>query len=256
MTRDASRQKPAGFTAPTDDSDLRGATLALSRARQFATGALDIRAGGSLQQLHADGADRSRTLGFASLGAGAMRRSDLRFAAASVALQGTRGTSGDALRASVPFTRAIASASLDLGSTGPASSSAVRIEGSYGVVDDAAGFERFTVGGSAPSFVDTTTVEQWIPMPVLPFGALRGRRYASYRLSLRGDALSPYLWAGASGDSLTRWMRVLGVDASITVPPLPFFRLPASAVTAGVGYSIDEPWRKKTRAYISLRYRP
>jgi hypothetical protein len=93
-------------------------------------------------------------------------------------------------------------------------------------------------------------------MPVLPYGALRGKRYASYRLSLGGDALSPYLWAGAAGDSLRRWMRVVGIDGSLAVPPLPFFRLPASAITAGVGYSIDDPWRKKTRAYFSLRYRP
>ena len=168
----------------------------------------------------------------------------------------TQCASGDALRSSLPFTRAIASVSLAIGSTSRSSSSAIRVDGSYGIVDDAAAFERFTVGGSAPSFIDTTTVDQWIPMPVLPFGALRGRRYASYRLSLTGDALSPYLWAGAAGDSLTRWMRVVGIDGSITAPPLPFFRLPASAVTAGIGYSIDEPWRKKTRAYISLRYRP
>ena len=256
MKRDASRQKPSGFTTPDDDSRLRGATLALRRAHELATGEVVLRAGGSLQQLHVGDVDRSRALGFASLGAGGMRRGETQFAAASIALHGSRGTSGDASRASVPFTRGIASASLTVGSTSRSSTSAVRIDGSYGAVGDAAGFERFTVGGSAPSFVDTTTVDQWIPMPVLPFGALRGRRYASYRVSLRGDALSPYFWAGAAGDSLTRWMRVVGVDASISVPPLPFFRLPASAVTAGVGYSIDEPWRKKTRGYISLRYRP
>lgn len=256
MSRDASRQKPSGFTTAGDESRLRGATLSLRRAHALATGQLELRAGGSLQQLRVAGVDRARTLGFASLGAEGMRRGETRYAEASLALQGTRGIGGDASRSSLAFTRAIASASLAIGSASRSSSSAVRIDGSYGIVNDAAAFERFTVGGSAPSFIDTTTVDQWIPMPVLPFGALRGRRYASYRLSLTGDALSPYLWAGAAGDSLTRWMRVIGIDGSVTAPPLPFFRLPATAVTAGVGYSIDEPWRKKTRAYISLRYRP
>ncbi|HET9002374.1 MAG TPA: hypothetical protein VFN39_00110, partial [Gemmatimonadaceae bacterium] len=174
MSRDASRQKPSGFTSAGDDSDLRGATLAIHRAHALATGQADVRAGASLQRLRVGDLDRARTLGFASLGAEGMRRGDTRFAEASLALQGTRGTSGDAMRSSLPFTRAIASASLAIGATSRSSTSAVRIDGSYGIVGDAAPFERFTVGGSAPSFIDTTTVDQWIPMPVLPFGALRG----------------------------------------------------------------------------------
>jgi len=256
MTRKSSAQRPAGFTTPDDDATLRGATLALARQREFAAGTIEARAGGSVQRLSVADRDRARSMGFASLDAEAVRRADLRFAAAALSPQGARGTSGDSARVSLPFTRAIATASVALGTTGSDGSSSLRIDGSYGVVSDAAPFERFTVGGAAPSFIDTTTVAQWIPMPALPFGILRGRRYASYRVSLGGNALSPYLWAGAAGDSLVRWMRVIGVDGSLTLPPLPFFRLPASAVTAGVGYSIDEPWKKKTRGYISLRYRP
>ena len=209
-----------------------------------------------MQQLRLGGTDRARTLGFASLGADLTRRGDARFGVLDVALQGTHGTSGDPSRASVPFSRGIAHLALTLGSVANGETNAIRVEGSYGTVGNGSSFEQFIVGGSAPTFIDTTTVEQWIPMPALPYGALRGRRYASYRLSLGGDALSPYLWAGAAGDSLARWMRVVGIDGSLAIPPLPFFRLPASAVTAGVGYSIDDPWRRKTRAYLSLRYRP
>jgi hypothetical protein len=256
MTRTASRQRPSGFTGPGDDATLRGATLALGRTTSRAAGQVDARIGGAMQQLRLDGTGRPRRLGFASLGADLARRGDTRFGAVALGLQGTHGTSGDVSSTSIPFSRGIAHLVLTLGSVTNGETNAIRAEGSYGIVGDASSFERFIVGGSAPSFIDTTTVEQWIPMPALPYGALRGRRYASYRLSLGGDALSPYLWAGAAGDSLTRWMRVVGIDGSLTVPPLPFFRLPASAVTAGVGYSIDEPWRKKTRAYLSLRYRP
>jgi hypothetical protein len=256
MTRNASRQKPAGFTLAGDDAALRGATLSLDRERHYAAGGVSARVGGSLQQLHLGDVDRARRLGFAALGAEAVGRGETRFAAASISLQGTRGTSGDVTRSSLAFSRGIANASLAVGSRSSEGSSSLRVDGSYGIVSDAAPFERFVAGGSAPSFIDTTTVEQWIPMPALPFGALRGRRYASYKLSLGGDALAPYFWAGAAGESLTRWMRVLGLDGSLSVPPLPFFRLPASAISAGVGYSIDEPWRKRTRAYLSLRYRP
>jgi hypothetical protein len=256
MTRTASRQEPSGFTGPGDDATLRGGTLALGRKVEHAAGQLDARIGGALQQLRFTGIDRARTLGFASVSVDAVRRGETHFGTIAIGIQGTHGTSGDASRASLPFSRAIATVALSTGATDDGQTNSIRVDGSYGIVGDASSFEQFIVGGSPPSFIDTTTVEQWIPMPALPYGALRGRRYASYRVSLGGDALSPYLWAGAAGDSLTRWMRVLGIDGSLTIPPLPFFRLPASAVTAGVGYSIDEPWRKKTRAYISLRYRP
>lgn len=256
MTRTGSSQRPAGFTTDADDATLRGGTLALGRTTRYASGDFDARAGGARQQLRIGGVDRARSLGFASIGANAARRGDVHFAELSVALQGTRGTSGDASRASLPFTRGIANAAITLGSTANGETTSLRVDGSYGIVGDGSSFEQFVAGGSVPSFIDTTTVEQWIPMPVLPYGALRGRRYAAYRLSLGGDLLSPYLWAGAAGDSLTRWMRVVGIDGSVAIPPLPFVRLPGSTVTAGVGYSIDDPWRKKTRAYFSLRYRP
>ncbi|MFL5560431.1 MAG: TolB family protein [Gemmatimonadaceae bacterium] len=256
MIRDASRQRPVRFTGPADDASLHGGALALGSELQRAAGRLDARVGGAVQQLRVANVDRARTLGFASIGGGVMRRGDVRFATAAFNLQGTSGASGDAAGPARAFTRGIASASLAVGSIGSDGSSAIHVAGSYGLVGRSAQFERFAVGGSAPSFIDTTTVEQWIPMPALPFGALRGRRYASYRVSVGDETLSPYLWAGAAGDSLSRWMRVVGIDGNLSVPPLPFFRLPASAVTAGIGYSIDEPWRKKTRAYISLRYRP
>jgi len=256
MTRTASRQAPAGFTSAADDATLRGGTIALGRTVSRAAGQLGVRGGGALQQLRLAGIDRPRALGFASLGADAERRGDTRFGAVAIALQGTQGTSGGPSEVSRSFTRGIAAGSVTLGTIDGGQTNSIRLDATYGIVGRSPSFEQFAVGGSAPSFVDTTTVEQWIPMPVLPYGALRGKRYASYRLSLGGDALSPYLWAGAAGDSLRRWMRVVGIDGSLAVPPLPFFRLPASAITAGVGYSIDDPWRKKTRAYFSLRYRP
>ncbi len=252
MTRRAARQKPAGFTTALDNVDLRSATLGLEKARESSTARLHARVGASLQTLRVDGDEHARSVGSASVAGTLARRGESRFAAASARLSGSRGGIGDASQAAGSFSRGIASASLTLGSI----ETALRAEATYGIVNDAAPFEHFVVGGSAPSFIDTTAVEQWIPMPVLPFGALRGRRYASYRLSLRGDTFSPYLWAGAAGDSLSRWMRVIGIDGSVAVPPLPFFRTPGATAVAGVGYSIDDPWRKKTRAYLALRFRP
>jgi hypothetical protein len=93
-------------------------------------------------------------------------------------------------------------------------------------------------------------------MPALPFGILRGRRYASYRVAVGDETFSPFYWAGAAGDSLHQWLRVVGVDARAGLPPLPVVRLPSTEVRAGVGYTLDNPWRKRTRGYLSVRYRP
>lgn len=252
MSRDASRQKRSGFTSRRDDIDLRGATLAASRRRSFGAGGIEGRIGGSLQQLDLDRRRTARTLGFASLGAAGARRGETRFLAGALELQGTRGRSADTTNVAAPFTRGIASAMVTAGGT----SGALRVEGSYGAVDARSPFEQFVVGGSSPSFIDTTTVEQWIPVPALPFGTMRGRRYASYRASLRGDTFSPYFWSGAAGGSLDHWMRIVGIDGRVNVDPLPFFRTPGAIAVAGIGYSLDEPWRRRTRAYLALRFRP
>ncbi len=252
MVRNASRQKPAGFSSRDDDIVLRGATLDATHGRSFAAGRIEGRLGGSLQQLELDGRRGARSVAFASFDAAGARRGESRFLTGAFGVEATRGRSADTGNVATPFARGIVRAMVTAGGTG----GALRVEGSYGAVDARNPFEQFAVGGSPPSFIDTTTVEQWITMPALPFGAMRGRRYASYRASLRGETFSPYFWAGAAGGSLDRWMRVVGIDGRVSVDPLPFFRSPGAIAVAGVGYSLDELWRRKTRVYLGLRFRP
>lgn len=254
LTRNASRQRPTGFTVPDDDVDLRGATVAV-RTRQVAgPAAVEARAGASLQTIRlSHGAATRRDLAFLQLGAALRQRGDERYATERVSFSATHGGSPDSLGTRRPFTRSIASASLAIGT--PAG--AVRAEGAYGITSygtDA--FERFTVGGSSPSYVDDATLSQWVAMPALPFATLRGRKFASYRVALGDEAFSPFFWAGTAGDDPHRWIRVLGVEGRLAVQPIPVIRLPAAEVRAGTGYTLDDPWRKRLRAWMSLRYRP
>lgn len=254
MSRRASAQKPAGFTGPADDVDLRGGTLTLGGTRYLPGGAYDVRAGGTLQRTRIAGDPaRPRSALFARLGTELAQRGEEHFAAESFAAHASAGRSemaGD----SRGFRRVVASAALSAGSP----DSFLRAEGTLGTVAGGTPYERFAIGGADPSFVGAAAADQWIAMPALPFGMLRGSRFATLRASLGGDVLNPYYWLGAASDGggFGHWKRVVGIDGSADVPPLPLVRLPATSVVLGVGYSLDEPWRKKTRGYLALRYRP
>jgi hypothetical protein len=253
LTRNASRQRPTGFTLPDDDLDVRGATFAV-RARQFAgPAAVEARTGASIQTMRlAHAAWSRRDLGFVQIGAALRQRGDERYVIERVSFSASRVASPDSLGMRRSFTRGMVTGSIGAGTQ----AGSARAEGSYGVVSyGASAFERFSVGGSPPSYVDEATFSQWVPMPALPFGTLRGRKFASYRFAVGDETFSPFFWA-AAGDSLRRWIHVVGVDGRLAVQPIPVIRLPAAEVRAGAGYTLDDPWRKRLRAWMSLRYRP
>jgi Tol biopolymer transport system component len=254
LRRDASRQHPVGFTGPTELHDLKGASVGVRGTRFFDGGSLDARVGASLQQLaHAGASGARRNLAFTEVGVAARQEGDQRFATQRFALTAAYGTGPDTLATRSSFARGVATAALAMGNKG----NAVRAEGMFGLVSSSASaFERFTVGGAAAAYVDDATLTQWVAMPALPFGVLRGQRYASYRISLGDEMFSPFFWSAAAGDSLRDWIRVVGVDAHLAVPPLPVLRLPSTDVRAGVGYTLDDPWRKRLRGYMAVRYRP
>jgi hypothetical protein len=254
LRRDASRQHPVGFTGPTELDDLKGASAGVRGTRFFDGGSLDARVGASLQQLaHAGASGARRNLAFTEVGVATRQEGDQRFATQRFALTAAYGTGPDTLATRSSFARGVATAALAMGNKG----NAVRAEGTFGLVSSSASaFERFTVGGAAAAYVDDATLTQWVAMPALPFGVLRGQRYASYRISLGDEMFSPFFWSAAAGDSLRDWIRVVGVDAHLAVPPLPVLRLPSTDVRAGVGYTLDDPWRKRLRGYMAVRYRP
>lgn len=253
LSRDASRQKPAGFTTPADDHDLLGATISARTGGDWIAASIDTRLGAAYQRLRVAGASAPRYLGFGELRAGLRQQGEKRFASQQLGLRVARGESPDPARGARTFTRALASLAVAVGE----SDRGLRVEGLAGYTNaDAAHFEQFAVGGTSPAFADDATLTQWVAMPVLPFGALRSNRIASYRLAVGSSTLSPYYWAGSAGAGFDDWMRVVGAEGRAAVPTLPLLRLPAAEATAGVGYSLDEPWRKRLRAYLTLRYRP
>ncbi|HEX8849668.1 MAG TPA: hypothetical protein VF761_09060 [Gemmatimonadaceae bacterium] len=255
VSRRGSAQKPAGFTTTLDDVDLRGGTLTIGGTRYFSGGEYDARLGGSVQRLAIAGAAATpRSLLFTRLETQLMQRGETRFAGEALAVRASIGRSAFASDAR-SFRRVVASAALSGGSP----DSFLRAEGTLGALGGGSPFERFAIGGGEPSFVGGATADQWIAMPALPFGMLRGSRFATLRASAGGDILAPYYWVGAASSEGARfghWKRVVGIDGSAELPPLPLVRMPATALTLGVGYSLDEPWRKKTRGYLALRYRP
>lgn len=253
LSRDASRQRPAGFTTPADDHDLLAATISARTGGDWIAASIDTRLGASYQRLHVAGSSAPRYLGFVELRTGLRQQGETRFASQQIGVRVARGESTDPARGARPFTRALASLALAVG----ASDRALRVEGLAGYASPrAAQFERFAVGGTPPAFADDATLTQWIAMPVLPFGALRSDRIASYRLSVGSATLSSYYWAASAGAGSDPWMRVVGAEGRAAVPALPILRLPAAEASAGVGYSLDDPWRKRLRAYLTLRYRP
>ena len=131
--------------------------------------------------------------------------------------------------------------------------------GLYGETSaDAPPFERFLVGGARSPYLDGALLSQRITMPALPVGVAAGRRVATWRVS---GPVAPYVeafyWAASTGDgTLGRWHRVAGLQGAIDVPAVPLARVIDVSFVAGVAHSIDAPFRRRTRAYAQLSYRP
>jgi hypothetical protein len=71
--------------------------------------------------------------------------------------------------------------------------------------------------------------------------------------------LSWYLWAAAtaqSGASFDVWHRVIGVEWNQSVGPIPLAGTPAARAQVGIGESLDAPFRRKLRGYVSLVLNP
>jgi hypothetical protein len=117
-------------------------------------------------------------------------------------------------------------------------------------------FEEFVVGGSELPYFDPIYVAQFVPLPGVPLGFARGRHLGTVRLSIGGSTFEPFASWIAAGDRLDRWQRVIGIERAITVSSYGFARLPEVRARGGASYSIDEPFRRKARAWVSLSYRP
>ncbi len=120
-------------------------------------------------------------------------------------------------------------------------------------------FEQFALGGALSPLLDQSQLGQRIAMPVLPTGISIGPSAFVYQFALNATVLSPYLWAGSTapiGERFSVWHRVLGLDWNVNVPQIAAAGTPAARMRIGVGESLDEPFRRRVRAYLSLILNP
>ena len=247
-----SRRGGGAFVSPALDARYTGATLLTELERDFTWRSNRYRAGGSVGRLEGPRIDRTtRSLGFGEmLGRYRFTRPGGAAILSRFELHGSLGST-----AGERWTRGVAALGFGYEKKNRGIAGSVR----YGATPaDAPLYERFVLGGARAPLMDEALVTQRIEMPALPFGVAAGRRALVYHGTLALGGLEPYYW-GASldeGEGFERWHRVVGAETDIALPAFPFLRTPAIRVRAGLGYSLDEPFRRKARLYSTVVYRP
>jgi hypothetical protein len=251
--QEPSRQEAGTFAPPSLDAEYAGATLATALLRDFDDRRHHYRLGASLATVRpvaAAGAARERRrLAFADYRGSYLFQRDTRFASAAVELHGATGTTGDS-----DWRRGLASLSLGLGVAELGVTGTV----AYGGVSRGAPpIERFVVGGTRSPLVDASVLSQRIAAPALPVGIREGRELYAYRVGAElGLPVELYYSAIGTRGRFADAFRTVGVERELSFESLPFVRLPAVRMLAGVAYTLDAPFKYKTRGYLSVQYRP
>ena len=247
---DPSRQIAGSFAPPAVDADYQAAVLGLTYPF-YSTAHTDVyRVGISAGHFAPNlGPDGARTLAFAQAATAIdFTRGDLLVGADL----GLNGSAGQTVGAS--WQRFVAAASVHVGGR----TWGYRGDVAYGEVNGGApAFERFLAGGVAPPLTDSAILSQRIAEPALPLGIGYGRAIMRYRFAT--DAPGPllaYFDGLSAGGSLRSWHRLYGAELKFAVPPIGFVHTPAATATAGVGYSLNEPFKYKLRGYLAVRYQP
>jgi hypothetical protein len=132
----------------------------------------------------------------------------------------------------------------------------ISLSGSYGRASEGTPlFERFSIGGLASPLIDRALLAQRFTMPALPAGIGINSSAFSYRVAADARPVSFYLYSASTapaGHRFVAWNRVVGADWSLSVPAIPLAGTPAARAQIGVGESLDAPFRKHVRAYVSV----
>jgi hypothetical protein len=245
-----SRQDAGTFAAPALDAEYGGATVGAELVRDFASRRHRYRLGASLGALRTDTAERvGRRLAFAEYGGSYLFRRGRNAATAGFALHGAAGsTDGERWR------RGVARLQVGVDLFGQELAGTI----AYGAVSrGATAFEQFVVGGVASPLVDAAVLAQRIPALALPVGIRVGRELYAYRLSADVGVLPvPYFAAVGTRGGFRDAFRTVGAERSLAVGAIPFVRLPSVHALVGVAYTLDAPFKYKTRGYLTLGYRP
>lgn len=249
-----SQGEGASFASREADLRFTGVGALLGRRWERGLASLAVRAGGSLGRVSGQDFEDARRRFFH----GDIRgRLFISLGAATVGLSAGLETSEGATAGDRWRRRVITETVSVSGATGYVRADAtVGTTTRAGAGQDGRRFEHFTVGGTAPPYFDRAMLAQRIAMPAVPSGFVRGRRVGTYRFAIGRGGFEPYLLYLAAGDSLTEWKRVVGVEQELAFPSLGFARLPGVRARLGAGYSLDEPFRRRARAYVGVTYRP
>lgn len=235
------------------DTRMRGALATIDRSFVFESWSARTRLAASGARLEAGpSTTTSRTQVIEDLSLGGLQRSGRRGIAESLGATFTIGRSFD-----TRFSRLTASGGLNVFGVLPAP---LAVSATYGLTtDDAPVYERLSLGGSSPALVDRLLFTQRVTMPVLPSGIAVGSSALTYRVAFNTQPLGAYFWAGSTAPARTRfasWNRVIGLEGSQSVAAIPVAGVPNARVIYGVGESLDAPFRRQIRGYLSVVINP
>ena len=242
------------------DTKLDGAALAIDGTWLSDAWGVGYKVGGSIARDRLELAKLSpaisttttRRVAFARLNAGWSQRGARSTFAESIGLSRTEGYAFD-----TRFRRTTVMAAIATSGAGVFPVSANVLYGRTAAT--APPFEQFSLGGSTPSLIDRDIVNQRVPMPVLPDGISIGSLVLAYRISLNTRPLAPYVWAGSTArtnESFDEWHRVVGLEWSGAIPPVPVAGTPAARAQVGIGESLDAPFKHRLRGYLSIVLNP
>ncbi|MEX2177812.1 MAG: hypothetical protein WD801_03820 [Gemmatimonadaceae bacterium] len=124
-------------------------------------------------------------------------------------------------------------------------------------------FELFTVGGITSPLADSSLLSQRHAMPMLPTGIATGNALLAWRVALPSttwtlfyEGASAVTASAAAPTDFARWHRAVGTEVRFAMPPVPVVFTPRLSARAGIAYTLDDPFRRKVRAYLSMRMEP
>jgi hypothetical protein len=247
-----SSHRPAGDTAAEHvDGSLTQIVAAASRERSGEWWRLKTRLGGAWGRLSPrQEAAHPRVLGFLETSARAHRLRGTRGISAELRAHGGYGRSRDRYQRVV--------GTFDLRTLGrdmfPLQASVTHGR----VIGTPHPFELFSVGGGMSPVMDSSVLTQRHVLPMYPTAVSIGNSLLAWRASIPGN-WTLFYEAASTAPTLydhARWYRALGFDARFAFPLTPAAFLPRVEMRGGAAYTLDEPLRRKVRAFLEMRYEP
>lgn len=119
--------------------------------------------------------------------------------------------------------------------------------------------DRLQLGGVFGSTLPRSVLAGRVPVPALPAGTAVGDRYEGQRAELRLGPLPLFaerhrMWSADQRPGA--WLVLVGVEARLSLEPLPLVGLPGLELRAGVARILDEPFENKTNWWLATAFRP